>query len=80
MKPPANKLQQVERQQVAAEVQNTTQNAAEIEFTSVEEMLRFDAAQVSPPPSVAERLNQSLAAEPKPKTSWWRRWFGSSGS
>ena len=45
------------------------------EFTSVEELLRFDAKQTSAPLTIAERLNQSLQNQPRPRRPWWRRWF-----
>ena len=43
--------------------------------TSVEEMLRDDAAQTSPPPRLAHRVAESIAKEPKPERSWWQRLF-----
>jgi len=45
------------------------------EFGSVEEMLRHDSAQVSPPPIIEERLKKSIGNEPKPSRSWWQRVF-----
>ena len=45
------------------------------EFASVEDMLRYDAAQVSPPGALSTRLQDSIAREPAPKLPWWRRWF-----
>jgi hypothetical protein len=44
-------------------------------FASAEELIRHDAAQTEVPLRVEERLNESLAAEKAPKSSWWRRWF-----
>lgn len=46
------------------------------EFTTVEEMLRFDAAQTPPPPGIAQRLQKSAAGLPSPKAAWWKRFFG----
>jgi hypothetical protein len=46
-----------------------------VEFTSVEDMLRYDAAHTAPPAAVAERLADSIAREPRPARSWWRRLF-----
>lgn len=43
-------------------------------FDSVEEMLRYDASQTLPPPSLAGRLAASLAAQPKPR-AWWKRFL-----
>jgi len=46
------------------------------EFASPEELLQHDAAQTLVPPTVANRLADSLRSEPKPERSWWRRMFG----
>ena len=46
------------------------------QFDSVEEMIRFDARQTEPPAEIAERLKESVAHEPKPARSWWKRLFG----
>ena len=55
-----------------SEHQTEQQNSAS-EFSTTEDLLRFDAAEVTPPPRIAERLQESLAREEsKP---WWRRWF-----
>lgn len=43
------------------------------EFMAVEDLLRHDAAQTPVPPNVAGRLRESLAREPRPAASWWRR-------
>ncbi len=40
---------------------------------AVEDLLRHDAAQTPVPPNVAGRLRESLAREPRPAASWWRR-------
>jgi hypothetical protein len=61
------------KKQVAEQQQQQEQRETAPEFGSVEEMLRYDAAQTLPPPSVAQRLQESLARE-KPR-SWWQRWF-----
>jgi hypothetical protein len=46
------------------------------EFTSVEEVLRFDAKRTEVPPEIAQRLGRTLRDEPRPARSWWRHWFG----
>ena len=46
------------------------------EFSTVDELLRHDAAQTSAPGSIAERLQKSSAGFPKPSRSWWQRLFG----
>jgi hypothetical protein len=48
------------------------------EFATPEEMLRFDAAQTTVPPAIAERLKKSIGAETKPGQPWWRRLLGES--
>lgn len=66
-------LAQQQQEQQQSQAQNTR------EFASVEEMIRCDAAQTQAPPQVEERLRQSLAREPQPTRSWWRRWFDRGG-
>jgi hypothetical protein len=46
---------------------------AATEFASVEEMLRFDASQTGVPTAIVERLHASIALDPPPKPSWWRK-------
>jgi hypothetical protein len=46
------------------------------EFASTEEMLRFDAARITVPPEIAQRLQQSASQLPPPRAGWWRRIFG----
>ncbi|HEX9046207.1 MAG TPA: hypothetical protein VF988_04210 [Verrucomicrobiae bacterium] len=58
-------------------VEQQTHTQAGTEFTSSEELLRFDAAQTSVPPEIAERLKKSAAdIAPPPKQSWWRKMLG----
>lgn len=76
-KPPKSRLQQQQRQEEqTAEQQTANQNQNLREFASVEDLLRHDISQTTPPPAIAERLQASLKAEPPPKSSWWRRLFG----
>ncbi len=73
-KPIKSRLQHKEQ---ATEQQTTNQKQqTQREFGSVEELLRYDAAQVTPPPAIAERLQESLKTEPPPERSWWQRLFG----
>jgi hypothetical protein len=65
---------QEQEQQVAA--QQAEQHAGR-EFVTPEEMLRHDALHTPVPPTIAHRLQQSLAQIPAPSRGWWRRWFGS---
>jgi|BarGraNGADG00212_2_1021979.scaffolds.fasta_scaffold32358_3 hypothetical protein len=62
-----------EAQQTAAQEQ-AQQAQTGVEFKTVEELLRHDAAQVQPPKSLMTRLQQSLKQEIRPP-AWWKRWF-----
>jgi hypothetical protein len=47
------------------------------EFSSVEELLRFDAGQTTVPPAIAERLQKSAAQiNPPAARPWWKNLFG----
>ena len=61
-----------------AEQQVTNREQTHREFASVEDLLRCDASQTTPPPAIAERLETSLGEEPPPgsRQTWWRRLFG----
>jgi hypothetical protein len=63
-----------EQQQQAAEHQANQQGVRE--FTTVEELLRFDAAHTIVPPAIAQRLQISSAELPKQKPAWWKRFLG----
>jgi hypothetical protein len=72
MNPKSPRFQQQQKQQ-------TTEQAAALQtthdFASPEEMLRHDAAQVEVPGALAHRVAESIAKEPKPSRSWWRKLF-----
>lgn len=51
------------------------QGKGEREFATVEEMLRHDIEQTVPPPELAQRVNESIAREPKPAGIWWKKLF-----
>ena len=70
MEPKPTRLQH--RQETVGQ---TSQQKGGQEFTSVEELLRHDAAQTEVPETVAHRLASSISKEPKPARSWWRRLF-----
>lgn len=53
-----------------------TQQKSVKEFGSVEEMLRHDALHTPVPPTIAQRLQKSVAQEPPPRRSWWKNLFG----
>lgn len=78
MNPPKkiNVHRQSEEQQHPLGEQQVQQQTVH-EFSSVEEMLRHDALHTPVPPSIASRLQQSVAQLPaRPTRSWWRRLFG----
>ena len=77
--PSQSHLRHQQQEKQTSEQQVTNDARAEREFESVEELLRFDAGQTKPPAAVAERLRESLNAEPTPKRSWWQRFFGTRG-
>ena len=62
-----------EQQQVS---ETQSRQTAGREFSSVEELLRFDAAQTAVPPEIAQRLQKSAANVPPPARSWWKHLFG----
>jgi hypothetical protein len=64
-----SKLNSEQQQQLAS--QQTVR-----EFTTADELLRYDAAQTMVPSALAQRLKQSSADIPRPARSWWRRLFG----
>ena len=72
MNPKSPKLQQQQNQESTE--QSASQQAAR-EFSSPEEMLRHDAAQTSPPPTIAQRVAESIAKEPEASRCWWQRLF-----
>lgn len=45
------------------------------EFSNSDELLRFDAAQTTVPPEIAERLKHSAANIAPSKTGWFKRLF-----
>lgn len=75
-----HKFQQANQpQQKLSNLSNQASASQGRNFSSVEELLSFDREQNPVPPAVAERVNESLAAEPaRPKTSWWQKLFGKS--
>jgi hypothetical protein len=75
MNPEQSQLRQQQQAEQAAESKLNQQSAGGQEFNSVEELMRFDANQTQAPERIAERLKQSIASEPPPALSWWRRLF-----
>ena len=74
MSQPTSRLNQRQREEAVSQ-QQSAQNTAALEFAAAEEMLRHDAGQIPVPPTVAERLQKSVASEPAPPKSWWQRLF-----
>jgi hypothetical protein len=70
-----NKLNHRQRERTVSDLQAEIRADAAREFDTPEELLRHDAAQVSPPAEVAARLGESIRRE-APPTSWWKRLFG----
>jgi len=64
------------REQQEHKIEQHVQSEVPVEFSSPEELLRYDAKRIPVPPTIAERLRESLGAEPVPRRSWWRRLLG----
>ena len=73
MEKKSSHLRHREEQEQTSQAQ--TRQSKDLEFATAEEVLRYDATQTSVPPAVAERLQKSLAQEPKLSISWWQRLF-----
>jgi hypothetical protein len=71
---PHSKFSQQQEQQAASAQQTNSESVRE--FASPEEVLRYDAAQISVPPAVAQRLQTSLHSTSAPALSWWRKLLG----
>jgi len=65
-----SKLRQKEEQ---IQTEESRQAQTSTEFATAEELLRHDLAQTEVPGVVGDRLNESIAKEPKPAKAWWRR-------
>lgn len=55
------------------ESNTSSESKTQIEFATPEDAIRHDVTQNPPPPEIAERLNESIAAEPKRGTSFWTK-------
>lgn len=53
-----------------------SQEQTPVEFESTEELLRYDASLTEVPPSIAERLQESIAQQTGDQRPWWKRWLG----
>ena len=71
-----SKLNQNQQEQAHQHQQSASETQV-IEFAGAEEALRYDVAQTEVPPSVANRLQESIRHEPPPPgSSWWRKLLG----
>ena len=71
------KLTQQQQEQAETLQQQTAEQTTAREFSTAEEMLRFDSSQNPVPGQVAERLQQSVEREQiKPPQSWWKKLLG----
>lgn len=70
------KQRQTEDFEQAANSAQASRNEEGREFKTVEDLLRYDSEQNPVPGEVAERVNNSLAAEPPRARPWWKRLFG----
>jgi hypothetical protein len=58
-------------------VEQQSQQRTAREFKNSDELLRFEAAQISVPPEIAQRLQKSTAhAGPPASRPWWKNLFG----
>ncbi len=67
-----------QQKQETTETQLSAQKTSAHEFSSVEEMLRFDAAQTQLPASVEMRLADSVQKDiaTRKNRPWWKKLFG----
>jgi hypothetical protein len=69
----SNFYQKQRDEQDLAGVSDSEQTSAPTEFATAETAIQYDRDQTPAPPEIAERLNQSLANEPKRGASFWTR-------
>jgi hypothetical protein len=62
------------QQQEQAAESHTAKEAGQ-QFESVEQLIRHDAGQTLPPPSIAQRLSESIGSPEPPRRAWWRRFL-----
>jgi hypothetical protein len=73
---PEHRFEHREASQQEAAHRHEERQQEGLEFATPEEAIRHDVENTIPPPEIAERLNQSLANEPKKETSFWSRIMG----
>ncbi len=74
--PPNPRLKQTPAEATRLDPLQRTEQEGGRAFDTPEEVLRYDASQVTPPPALETRLKESVAREAPPKLGWWRRLFG----
>jgi hypothetical protein len=62
-----------EQTQEQSHTEAQRQESSAREFTSVEELLRYDAGKTAVPAGLAQRLRSSITREPKAAPVWWKR-------
>lgn len=71
----SSRLRHTQKQESTSEQRQEKKSQGK-EFSTVEELLRHDAAETVVPSGIAVKLNQSIANAPKPETkSWWQRFL-----
>jgi len=70
-----SQAQEHEQQQTSAQ---QTQQASAREFATPEEVLRHDALHTPVPPTIAQRLQESISKGPARARPWWKRLLGGS--
>ncbi|MHB1310105.1 MAG: hypothetical protein ACYDC1_18950 [Limisphaerales bacterium] len=72
--PPQSRLAQ--NQEESQQQGEISSSSGALEFDSVEHLIRHDAQLTEPPPALAERIKDSVNAEPPPTVEpWWKRLF-----
>jgi hypothetical protein len=75
MNEPRSRLQHEQHAETQAEMGTEARQTSAHEFASAEAMIEADRELIQVPAKVAERLNRSLAEEPKPAKGWLARWL-----
>ncbi len=73
----SSRLRHTQKEKFESEHQEQQKLNSDVkEFSSVEELLRYDAAQTEAPPAIAVKLSHSIANAPQPRAkSFWQRIF-----
>ena len=69
------KLRQDQRSEQEQTVTQQSAHTTGLEFSTVEDLLRHDSDMNPVPAEVADRVNASISAEPKPKKPWYKTLF-----